>query len=266
MISSQQFVSAVVGSAFIVAAAVNTSALAADGAEQGGSAAIEEIVVTARKREESFVDVPQSLTVVTAQQLQAYDTEQLAELAHTVPNMYVQQTNSGKQMSIRGLGNSSINTHFDQAVGLAVDGLSLQRQATWELGYFDVERVEVLRGPQGSYFGRNTTAGLINVTTKGPSEEFEGSVSAGYEDQTEEEFYKVSLSGPIADRLGGRFVVQNRDSAGWMTSTRSPFWYRKVPKFDETLGRLTLEWAPADNVEVSSKTAFTVVQNRDSAG
>ena len=257
MISNQLFVSAVVGFALVVASAVNTSALAADGAQRGGSSAIEEIVVTARKREESFVDVPASLTVVTAQQLEAYDTEQLKELAHTVPNMYVQQTNSGKQISIRGLGNVSINSHFDQAVGLAVDGLSLQRQATWELGYFDVERVEILRGPQGSYFGRNTTAGLINVTTKGPSEEFEGSVSAGYETETEEEVYKASLSGPIADRLGGRIVVQNRDSAGWMQSTPSPYWHRQQPKFDETLGRLTLEWAPADNVEISSKTAFT---------
>ncbi len=130
MTSNRQFVSAVVGFVFVVAFATNTSALAADGLEQGGSAAIEEIVVTARKREESFVDVPQSLTVVTGQQLEAYDTEQLNELAHTVPNMYVQQTNSGKQMSIRGLGNVSINSHFDQAVGLAVDGLSLQRQPT----------------------------------------------------------------------------------------------------------------------------------------
>ncbi|MCY4514527.1 MAG: TonB-dependent receptor [Candidatus Tectomicrobia bacterium] len=256
--SNQLFVSAVVGFAFVVASAINTSALAADGAaERGGSSAIEEIVVTARKREESFVDVPASLTVVTAQQLEAYDTEQLKELAHTVPNMYVQQTVVGKQISIRGLGNASINSHFDQAVGLAVDGLSLQRQATWELGYFDVERVEILRGPQGSYFGRNTTAGLINVTTKGASEEFAGSVSAAYEDETEEQVYKASLSGPIADRLGGRIVVQNRDSAGWMQSTPSPYWHRQVPKFDETLGRLTLEWAPTDNVEISSKTAFT---------
>ena len=94
--------------------------------------------MTARKREESFVDVPSSLTVVGAEQLEAYDTQQLKELAHSVPNMYVDQTNSGKRMSVRGFGNVSINAHFGQAVGFSVDGLSLQRSATWELGYFKV--------------------------------------------------------------------------------------------------------------------------------
>ena len=211
----------------------------------------------ARKREESFMDVPQSLTVVNAGQLEAYDTQQLIELQYSVPNMYMDQTNSGKRMSVRGFGNVSINSHFDQAVGFSVDGLSLQRSSTWELGYFDVERVEVLRGPQGSYFGRNTTAGLVNVTTRGASDEFEGSVSVGYEDETEEQLYKFSVSGPMTDNLGGRLALQYRDSDGWMESTPSPIWEQQVPQIEETLGRLTLEWAPADNVQVTSKTAFT---------
>ena len=255
MISKELIVGILVGFAGAIAAVVSTSVRAEDAGAR--SSAIEEIVVTARKRQESFVDVPTSLTVVGAEQLEAYDTEQLTDLADMVPNLYDQQTNSGKQISIRGLGNSSISAHFDQAVGLAVDGLSLQRSVTWELGYFDVERVEVLRGPQGSYFGRNTTAGLMNVTSKGPSEEFEGSINVGYEDETEEQVYKVSLSGPLSETLGARLAVQNRDSEGWMKSTPSPFWHDQVPQIDETLGRLTLAWTPTDNVEITSKTSYT---------
>lgn len=258
MISSKLIIGTMVGGICTIVSAISTSVVAEEaGVDQTRSEVMEELIVTARKREESFVDVPASLTVVGAEQLEAYDTQQLNELANTVPNMYMDQTNSGKRMSIRGFGNVSINTHFDQAVGFSIDGLSLQRSSTWELGYFDVERVEVLRGPQGSYFGRNTTAGLVHITTKGPSEEFEGSIGIGYEDETEEEVYNLSLSGPLSDKLSARLALQNRDSEGWMESTQSPFWHDQVPKFDETLGRLTLVWAPSDKVEVTGKTSFT---------
>ena len=255
MISNRLVISAGVGIACLVAATSSPMALAEEAGMSSGI--MEELVVTARKREESFIDVPTSMALVTAEQLDAYDTQQLTELQYSVPNMYVQQTNSGKQMSVRGLGNVSINQHFDQAVGFAVDGLSLQRSQTFELGYFDVERVEVLRGPQGSYFGRNTTAGLINVTTKGPTDEFEGSLTVGYEDETEEALYKFSVSGPISEDLGGRLALQYRDSEGWMSSTESPFWRSEQPAIKETLGRLTLEWTPSDNVLVTSKSSFT---------
>ena len=117
MISNKLIFGIVVGFAGVMASLVSTSVPADDADAQ--SSAIEEIVVTARKRQESFVDVPTSLTVVSAEQLEAYDTQQLTELAHMVPNLYMDQTNSGKLMSIRGFGNVSINSHFDQAVGFA---------------------------------------------------------------------------------------------------------------------------------------------------
>lgn len=150
MNSNKLAIGAAVGIAGVFAAVISTPALAEDaGVEPDSTGVVEEIVVTARKREEALVDVPSSLAVIGAEQLSAYDTQQLYELAHSVPNMYVDQTNSAKRMSIRGLGNVSINTFFDQAVGFAVDGLSLQRTETWELGYFDVERVEVVSVPGG---------------------------------------------------------------------------------------------------------------------
>ena len=245
MISNNLIIKSLVGFCCAIASAISASALAEGaGAESESSAVIEEIIVTARKREESYFDVPSSLTVVGAEQLGAYDIEQMYELAHAVPNLYVDQTNSAKRMSIRGLGNVSINTFFDQAVGFAVDGLSLQRTETWELGHFDVERVEVLRGPQGSYFGRNTTAGLINVTTRGPGEEFAGSVGVGYETETDEQLYRASLSGPMSQELSGRIALQHRESEGWMESTDSPAWRGDQPAFEEILGRLTLVWTP----------------------
>ncbi|MDE0366436.1 MAG: TonB-dependent receptor [Gammaproteobacteria bacterium] len=257
MFSNKLTIWAAVGFAWVFAAAISTPALAEEaGVEPDSSGVVEEIIVTARKREEALVDVPSSLTVISSEQLSAYDTEQLYELAHSVPNMYVDQTNSAKRMSIRGLGNTAVTTFLDQAVGLAVDGLSWQRTEAWELGYFDVERVEVLRGPQGSYFGRNTTAGLVNITTRGPSEEFEGSVSAGFETETEEQLYKASLSGPMSPTLGGRLALQYRDSEGWIESTDSPDWRSKQPAFEEILGRLTLVWTPSDNVSITSKTGF----------
>ena len=238
--------------------AISTSALAEEaGAKQEGKGWMEEIIVTARKREESFVDVPSSLSVIGGEQLDAYATQQLADLADSVPNLSVAQTNGAKRMSIRGFGSVSVSNFFDQAVGLAVDGLTLQRTQTWELGYFDVERVEVLRGPQGSYFGRNTTAGLVNITSRGPSEEFESSVTTAYETETDEFRYGVSLSGPMSETLGARLAVQRRESDGWMKSTPSPFWHSDTPGIEETLARLTFEWEASDHVTVTSKTSFS---------
>ena len=245
-----------VGVVCMVAAGLGATTVSAEESD-ARAGLIEEIVVTARKREESFVDVPSSLTVIGGDQLDAYGTQGLSDIADSVPNLNVLQTNAGKRMSIRGFGSVSVGNFFDQAVGLAVDGLTLQRIDTWELGYFDVERVEVLRGPQGSYFGRNTTAGLVNITSRGPSEEFEGSVSAAYETETDEQRYAIALSGPLSDTLGARLALQRRDSDGWMTSTESPLWDSDGPAIEETLARLTLEWEAADNVTVTSKTAIT---------
>ena len=258
MISNQLIVRTVVGFACVIASAVSTSAPAEDaGAEQGRSGVVEEIIVTARKRQESFVDVPTSLTVLGAAQLNAYDTRELSDLAHSTPNLYVDQHNALKRIAIRGFGNASINTFFDQAVGLAVDGLNFQRVETYELGYFDVERIEVLRGPQGSYFGKNTTAGLINITSRGPTEQFESSVTAGYESETGEQLYKFDLSGPISDRWAGRLALQHRTAEGWIESTRSADWDSDQAGPDETMGRSTLLWTPSDEVTITSKTSFT---------
>lgn len=258
MISKQLIVRTVVGFACVIASATSTSALAEDaGVEQGRSGVIEEIIVTARKRQESFVDVPTAMTVLGAAQLNAYDTRELSDLAHSTPNLYVDQHNALKRIAVRGFGNASINTFFDQAVGLAVDGLSFQRVVTYELGYFDVERIEVLRGPQGSYFGRNTTAGLINITSRGPTEQFEGSVTAGYESETGEQLYKLGLSGPISDRWAGRLALQHRTAEGWIESTRSADWDSDQAGPEETMGRLTLLWTPSDEVTITSKTSFT---------
>ena len=96
---------------------------------------VEEIIVTDRKREEALVDVPSSLTVIGAEQLSAYDTERLYELANSVPNMYVDQTNSGKRISIRGLGNTAVSTFIDsESLGMLNATVALKgRDDRWEL-------------------------------------------------------------------------------------------------------------------------------------
>lgn len=256
MISSKLIIRTTVAAVCMMAAGLGATTVLAEESE-ARAGLIEEILVTARKREESFVDVPSSLSVIGGDQLDAYGTQGLSDIGDSVPNLNVLQTNAGKRMSIRGFGSVSVSNFFDQAVGLAVDGLTLQRVQTWELGYFDVERVEVLRGPQGSYFGRNTTAGLVNITSRGPSEEFEGSVSAAYETETDEQRYGIALSGPLSDTLGARLALQHKDSDGWVESSDSPFWNNDAPNEEETLGRLTLEWAASDNITVTSKTAYS---------
>jgi iron complex outermembrane receptor protein len=148
-------------------------------------AALEEIVVTARKREESLQDAPLSITAFTEAELQARHVQTMADIDNYTPNLRFNYTapvsanSSTAAIFIRGIGQQDYQMSADPGVGLYIDGVYLNRIIGSVLDTVEVERIEVLRGPQGTLFGRNTIGGAINIVTKGPHDDFGGHVEVG---------------------------------------------------------------------------------------
>lgn len=165
---------------------------------------IAEIVVTAQRREESVQDVPIAISAFTGAELEARGAMNTLQLGVFVPNL-VAQNNTGigsaNAYFLRGLGSTETIATFDPPVGTYVDDIYLSRQNANNLAFFDVERVEVLRGPQGTLFGRNTTGGAINVIMRQPSlNETRGFAEAGF-GRFNRVFGRASISAPVSEGL-----------------------------------------------------------------
>jgi iron complex outermembrane receptor protein len=138
---------------------------------------IEVIMVTSQKRYQRLIDVPTSIAVVTADTINNSSAQQLVDIADLVPNLDMEDVNSfNNKVSIRGVGSHSRNISFDTRVGVYLDGVYLGQSPGLNQELMDIERIEVLRGPQGSLFGKNTVAGAINITTLRPADNFEAKV------------------------------------------------------------------------------------------
>jgi len=165
-----------------------------------------EVVVTAQKRAQPIEDVPIAMTVIGRKTLDNSRAATLAEMQQLVPNFSIAQSLGVNTVTIRGIGGGGRNIGFDTRAGVYVDGIYMGQAQALDQSLFDIEQVEVLRGPQGHLFGRNTVAGAVNITTRAPSATFESSFRAVAGNYNAREGY-ADVSGPIADRVLGKFSV-----------------------------------------------------------
>lgn len=182
---------------------------------QGGVA---EIIVTAQRRSESVQNVPIAISAFSSAQLQSQGVANTLELGRFVPNL-VSMNNTGigsaNAFYLRGLGNTETIPTFDPPVGTYVDDIYLSRQNANNINLFDVERVEVLRGPQGTLFGRNTTGGAVNVILKQPGDEFGGFAEIGY-GRYDKKVVRGSVDVPVADSLAVKISGYWQDDDGYV--------------------------------------------------
>lgn len=173
----------------------------------GAHAAIEEIVVTAQKREESVQDVPISVSAFDNAALEARQIDTFSDLQFNVPNVSYSKGNfSGNNFQIRGIGTLLTATSSDSGVGMHVNDVYINSPRIFETEYYDVEQLEVLRGPQGTLFGRNATGGAVNLKTRRPDmDEFYGDVELQYGDYDHGKV-KGAVNIPIADGIAGRIA------------------------------------------------------------
>lgn len=224
------------------------------------AAGVGDIVVTATRRVQSIQDVPISIEVVSGKKLDDFHANDFKAIMNYVPNVFVESTAGDDVIYIRGFGSPPANFSFDQSVSLYVDGIYAGRARQAQAPFFDLERVEVLRGPQGALFGKNTPAGAINIISAGPTKEFSGAATGLY--NFDHEGYDISgfVSVPITETFGARLAVKFLDQDGYI---RNNFNGRNDPQQREQLARLTLRFAPSSMFDYTGKVEYG---NRDVIG
>lgn len=226
--------------------ALDVTAVAQDTAPER---VLEEIVVTAQKREQSLQDVPISVNVMTGDKMNEAGINNIENLSAFVPNLIMSETGIGNNIYIRGIG-SGINPGVEQSSAMFVDGIHYGRGQLYRAPLFDMARIEVLRGPQSILFGKNAIAGAISVITAQPTDEFEGLVSVLYEPDHDEQEISLVLSGPLGESLAGRLAVRKRDMDGYISN---PFLSADEPDRDELMVRGTLRWDVTDRFDATFK-------------
>ena len=209
---------------------------------------LEEIMVTAQRKEESILDASASVTAFSDAALERSKIENLEDLAAYEPSLSVNQVSSGGSNTfVRGVGNEIIGVGTDSAIAMYVDGVYLPRFNTTFQRFVDVERVEVLKGPQGTLYGRNATGGAINIITRRPSAEPDFDASFGYGNYNATELKLAGGGAIVEDRLLGRasLVYAERDNYGY-----NPYLDERLKGEDVVAGNLSLNWLPAEDVDV----------------
>lgn len=225
-----------------------------------------DIIVTARKREESILKVPVVETVISAEVLQRAQITDLQAVTTKVPGLIVGSSvlSIGNQISLRGVGTSALDAGIDQSVSLNIDGQQFSQGLTFKSGLFDLAQAEVLKGPQALFFGKNSPGGVIALTTADPGDAVEIIARASYEFEAKEPRAELILSGPLSDTLGARIAGAWSDREGYFRNTATA-----IPGLGGlTLGgrngsnenwivRGTLLWKPSADFRARLKVNFT---------
>ena len=210
------------------------------------AAVLEEVVVTAEKRTTSIQDIPISITAFSGEQLENLEVRELQSLSAQTPGMAFSRAGGEAQVYLRGVGNNTFGIGVDPSVALHLDGIYLGR-AQMGLGQFmDIERVEVLRGPQGTLYGRNATGGAVNIITRGPTDEWEGYLR-GYYGNFDRKQGEAAIGGPISGSAGIRLAVRGIEDDGY-TDDLDPAGGDDIDDQENISGRVILEFAPAEDV------------------
>jgi iron complex outermembrane receptor protein len=235
----------------------------------GGGAQLQEIVVTARKREESLQRVPVAVAVVSGEQLRNNLATDLTKVGELAPQVSLSQGGSGTGavITVRGVSSASNDAGLDQSVAIEVDDVPLSRGQVISASLFDMAQVQVLQGPQALFFGKNSPAGVISLRSADPTNRFEAYATAGYEFKADQAFVEGAVSGPLSDTLKARLAFRGSKMKGWIRNVAAPV--RDIlnpavtdpgatmgdrgPKSDDYAGRLTLLWTPTKDFDARFK-------------
>jgi iron complex outermembrane receptor protein len=203
-------------SAALVSTMVSTGSYA-----QTSSYALEEVIVTARKRDESLQDTPVAVSALT-KELKEASLRRIEDVQDFAPNVYIRRTPgiaSGAAISIRGVSSSESDKSFDPAIGVVMDGMFLGTSSGVLLQNFDIKRIEILRGPQGTLFGKNTTGGVLNIIRGDVTMEWGADISATFDEHGREDL-KAVVNVPIVDeKLGVKLFAAKIESDGYVRNT-----------------------------------------------
>jgi iron complex outermembrane receptor protein len=186
---------------------------------QTDDAGVDEIVVTAQKRAQSLQDVPLSIAALGAETLIDRNITEISQLQTATPNFSFAASNNprGAGITIRGIGTNNFSSAIEGSVGIVIDGVPIGRQGGGFADLFDVERIEILRGPQGTLFGKNASAGVLNIVTQNPKKEFEARAHASF-GEDDEAVLRAAVTGPIAETIAARLSLYHTGRDGPITN------------------------------------------------
>jgi len=234
--------------ALAVSAAFGTSVLAQEAViQEKKEAALEQITVTAQKRTQSIQEVPISVATLSGEKFESLFSggEDILALAVRVPGLYAESSNGrvAPRFYIRGLGNTDFDLAASQPVSIIMDEVVMENVVLKSFPLFDVQQVEVLRGPQGTLFGRNTTAGIIKFDTVKPTQDLEGYAKAGFGSYGTMNF-EGAISGGLTDDLSARLSVLSQERDDYIDNAFTGE-NDAIGGFDEKAWRLQLLWEPS---------------------
>ncbi len=223
---------------------------------QEGATTLEEVLVTAQRREQSLQEVPMAVSAFTRQQLDDLQADNLDSIQGAVPNLNLVQgrgSNSSVNIFLRGIGQPDALQSFDPAVGVYLDDVYMSRIQGSMFKLYDIERIEVLRGPQGTLYGKNTPGGAIKLITRNPGEELEAaaSLTLGNYDRTQGSVY---VAGPLTDTLSASFSVLHDERDGFVTD---PIDGEEYNDENTTVMRLKSVWTPNDRFQAIFSADYT---------
>jgi len=213
-------------------------------------AQVDEIVVTSQRVEQNLQDVPIAVTALTDKQLEASGAINLEDLTQLVPSINYRKgtTNANSAVFLRGVGTISFSIAAEPSVSTVVDGVVLSRSGQAFADLYDIERIEVLRGPQGTLFGKNASAGVVSIVTKGGTDEFEGQVNLGLFEESEYRA-KASVAGPLTDTLSARLTGFYGNFDGHITNIFNGG-DERVNGYERWGSRFVLDFDPSDTASV----------------
>lgn len=229
-------------STFLVAQSARAQAIADD-------AATEDIIVTAQGRAESLQKVPVAVSVVSGETLVTNNIRNMEQLSQRLPSVRIQTAPSADVLNIRGVG-SSLNPGFEQSVATFVDGAYRGRSRSSRAAFFDVERVEVLKGPQTTFFGNNAIAGAFNITTRKPGNEFAVNAIAFYAAEADEYSLDLGADLPVTDSLAFRLAGKIYGMEGYIKNADKG---DDGPHSEDKMGRLSMVWEVNDKIRTEAR-------------
>ena len=233
--------------------------------EEGG---LGTVVVTARKRTESAQDVPVAVSAIPGEEIRKLDITSLEKVAAVTPDFTVGRASNGSaaQLTLRGIGSSSTSIGIEQSVAVVIDGAYYGQGRVIEEGFFDLGQIEVLKGPQALFFGKNATAGVVSITTADPTHDTEFLTKVNYEFESQQTQGEVIGSGMLSDTFGlrvalrgsvmsggyykneapGQIYTTTDVATGNQSSHYAPPAAADAPGEHEFLSRVTMKWTPND--------------------
>jgi iron complex outermembrane receptor protein len=249
--------------------AVASPAFAQDTAPED-TGGFKEIIVTARSQGESLMQVPVAVTAMTAEDVARYATTDLVKLAGVRPDVeiYTGGSKTGANFIVRGVGTTADTAGVESSVSIAIDGVQTLRPRIAYAGLFDLAQVEIMKGPQALFFGKNASAGVVSIKSALPTAEFGGYVHVGYEFESQEKYAEAAVNFPITDTLRTRFAGRYSKLRGWVKNiaTAVPDWtnpsvilpapHSKYNGSESKAGRFTMMWEPDSSYSAVFRATF----------